>query len=522
MGCRSGSSWPPVASRCSGWCSSRRQLSEVLDVVDPVDPDDRRSVTSAVEWSYGLLSADAQRFFDRMVVGSGRGDPGGLAHLWPAGPASAMPLLSELVESSLVDADLTRRTAAVPGARGRAARATRTRRRPTSGSTPLEALRRWMQHHVDQVLELQYRRSPDASVLMRREVDNVAAALARDGDLAAVASLAAGTAVHVADQPQPELLVGCATSTAPEGNDDDDIDAAGVGRGDRGVAHRDARRRPAAPRSRPRPPRRRPSHALARQPVGAGRRPVRRGARRGRGDDGGAPRRHPCPGLRARDRRGLRGAHQPVQRPRPRPAAWVEREQALLDEVSTQDAFIAYTYGELRSATDPEAAAGGSARRSSSASRTASCSTSRSPASASPRCWFAPAGSSAAAPACADAIRTTTRLGLWPQAWTALRVTAELLVAAGEPGLAGLVLGTGDADPRATEVLAPERERQQALWDDIAARTGVAERGGDPSAAVHRSGRPRSSMPSWPSSTPSEPTPGASADAGAAPEVERS
>lgn len=448
------------------------QLAEVLDEPDPGDGSGRRSVVSAVEWSYGLLSPDARQLFDRVTVAPGGVTLAGLAHLWPGGTASAMRPLGELVESSLVVADLAAtppRYRALEVVRRVGARHLDAQQRLEA----LEALRAWMQEHVSEVLELQHTRSPEAAVLMRREVDNIAAALVPEGDREAVARLAAITAVHIADQPQPELLDRLAELESAMTGDDEASMLFALAAGTAGWITGSDRARPLLGLAH--------AHFTSGHPLlwvtcqsvvadamYAGELEVVEELAEVLLADPYAPPHGRANGVACAALLNLFLGRDQAAR------EWMARERQLLDEVVVSDGFVAYTYAEMSALDDPEEAAGWF-RRAIDLSEGRGQLFNIALAGVGLAAVLVRSGSPSAAAACADAIRTTVRLGVWPQVWTALRVTAELLVDLDEPSLAGTVLSAGDHDPRATEVLGPDRARQQQLWDAIEHRVGPGE-----------------------------------------------
>ena len=80
------------------------------------------------------------------------------------------------------------------------------------------------------------------------------------------------------------------------------------------------------------------------------------------------------------------------------------------------------------------------------------------------RCAGPPRPRPEAAAACASTITESVRIGMWPQAWTTLRLAAELLVAVGEHEAAASVLAAAAHDELASEVLEADRDRHAVLW----------------------------------------------------------
>ncbi len=169
-----------------------------------------------------------------------------------------------------------------------------------------------------------------------------------------------------------------------------------------------------------------------------------------------------------------------------RPAAerWLAGHGALLARVEAVEGFIAYTRGELAAESDPEAALAWfeqAYRQCDAQEHTYN----REVAAVGRAAVLIRLGRHAdAVPACRGLIDSLRRLGMWPQLWMALRLTAELLVALDDPEPAAVVLTAADADPLAPAVLGPERDRHTGLWARITDGLGP-----DRVAAARREGR---------------------------------
>ena len=165
-------------------------------------------------------------------------------------------------------------------------------------------------------------------------------------------------------------------------------------------------------------------------------------------------------------------------------ARWLTRAVPTLERVGQLDGFVAYTYGEVAAASEPELALG----------------------------WFEQAYRLCAAKGhfynrevagigrvavlirlgryqeatlgCRSLVENLRSVGMWPQLWIVLRLTAELLVALENPEAAAVLLAAADADALAPAVIGPDLVRREAL------RVVIADRlGGDRLAAAEEAGR---------------------------------
>jgi predicted ATPase/DNA-binding SARP family transcriptional activator len=438
------------------------QLAEALHVVTPVGGG--KDVTSAVEWSYGLLSPAARDLFDRLSVAPGGAVLEALHHLAPEGLGRATVALGELVEASLVDVDL--------GADPPRYRALEVVRRvgldhldPELRADARRRLRAWMTDHITRAEQLSLARSPLATVLFRRELANLAGALVveDDADRAGLGPLAASTSTLVYDDPQVEVLERLrALAPAPGDWSEDDAlcglaagMAAWIG-GETDVAEGLlAAALAVLPPDHPR----RWSATFAAIPnamftgeVEA----VEAMARELRADPA-------VPDWAVAVGIGCAALMRLYTGDRAAAEAWLESEADVLERGARMDGFVAFTHGEMAAETDPEAAVawyGQSALLSDAMGTTYT----REVARLGRAAVLVRQGRTAeAARACSEVIRGTARIGMWPQVWTMLRITCELLVAQGEHALALTVLAAAEHDPKASLVMGPEQERQAAV-----------------------------------------------------------
>jgi predicted ATPase/DNA-binding SARP family transcriptional activator len=445
------------------------QLAVALDVVEPAGPA-AKSVTSAVEWSYGLLSEPARDLFDRLAVAPGGVTLEALEHLSPAGVGPATAALGELVEASLVDVDL--------GADPPRYRALEVVRRVgldhLDAETRADARRRlraWMLAHVEQTAHLRMARSALSTVLFRRELANLAAALVVDGpdDRRGLGPLAVEASTLVYDDPQVEILERLRVLDPGPGPLDEDQAlcslAAGVAAWIGGETEPAERLLDAALAVLPPGHPRRWSATFAAMPnamftgdVDA----VEAMARELR-DDPTVPDWAMAVGV------GCAALMRLYTGDRPAAEAWIEREADLFARAAASDGFVAFTHAEMAAEVDPEAAVERYARA-------ARLSDALGTTYTREIAWLGRAAvlvrqgrTAEAAAAVRDVVRSTARIGMWPQVWTILRITAELLVAEGHPGLALTVLTAADHDPKASAVMGPDVERLAALADAAAA-----------------------------------------------------
>jgi hypothetical protein len=151
---------------------------------------------------------------------------------------------------------------------------------------------------------------------------------------------------------------------------------------------------------------------------------------------------------------------------------WMDREAELIAEVEPIDGFVAFTRGELMSRGDPLTAL----REFDRAYRLCDDrghTYNRQVAAVGRASVLVRLGRhDEAVAACRGLIEDLRTLGMWPQLWISLRLTAELLVALGDYETAAVILAAGAADPLAPAVLDADRERHERLWVRIAERLG--------------------------------------------------
>jgi len=444
------------------------QLAVALDVVEPAGSDGRKSVTSAVEWSYGLLSPAARDLFDRLSVAPGGVVLEALEHLTRGGAGPAAAALGELVEASLVDVDL--------GADPPRYRALEVVRRvglahlsETARADARRWLRAWMTAHVVRTEALRMARSPLSTVLFRRELANLAAAVTVDGpeDRLGLGPLAAETSTLVYDDPQVEILERLRVLDPGPGPLDEDQAlcslAAGVAAWIGGETEAAERLLAAALDVLPPGHHRRWSATFAAIPnaMFTGDVAVVEAMARELLDDPAVPDWANAVGV------GCAALMRLYTGDVAAAEAWIADQAELLERGAATDGFVAFTYGEMAAASDPDAAVEWYAR-SARLSDAMGTTYTREIARIGRAAVLVRQGRTAeAAPACREVIRATARIGMWPQVWTMLRITSELLVAQGEHELALVVLTAAEHDPKASTVMGPDLERLAGLRAEI-------------------------------------------------------
>ena len=453
----------------------RDRLERGLAVLDPAAGGDRTTALAAtVEWSYRLLAPDARALFDRLVVCRGGFGAEALDYLTPREDAAV--LLAELVDASMVVADIDSDPPRY--------RVLETMRQtglghldPEHRAEARDAHARWMQAHIEAVRGLQDLRSPEATPLFRRERVNLGEALAwlvERGAWERAGRLAAALAVELSDDPDLTLLGQLAELAAvPDGGGPDAalcLVAAGAAtwlRGEVGAAVRLA------------------STALGRLPAGHPQRWAgqwfRALSHMYAGDAGAvtadtqdllaagvAPRwvlatavcNAALMSLFTGDRRSAQ--------------AWLSDHDALLAEIGAVDGFVAYTRGELAAEVEPECALSWfelAHRRNDERGVTFN----REVAGVGRAAVLLRLGRHReAAAALRGLINALRRVGMVPQLWISLRLTAELLLELGDPRTAATLLAAADSDPLAPPVLGPDRVRLDRLWQRIGLEAGRA------------------------------------------------
>jgi predicted ATPase/DNA-binding SARP family transcriptional activator len=471
----------------------RDRLASGLDVIESVGRGTRATaLTAAVEWSYSLLDADAQALFDRLAVCQAGCGLDAVDHLAPPGGRNPAVLLAELVEASLVTTDFS-----VDPPRYRLLETIRqvglAHLSDEEQGVVRDAHAGWMQSHVDAIHRLQSVRSPDATALLRCEVANLREALSwliDSGRTAAAARLAIALCLAVTDDPHIDLLAQFHRLEAAVSH----IEPPAVVAGEACIAAAMATCLEGDATATDRLL----TQALAQLPDGHHSRWTGNllntwlgiiTGDRSRADDHAhvllSEAQAPawaranavcCAALLHHFAADARGAR-----------AWVERHEALLAEVAEVDGFVAYTQGELAAATDPESALRCFDQAYRQCDKRGHTSNRAIAAIGRAAVLIRLGRHPEAVVECRRLIGELQRMGLWPQLWIVLRLTAELLVALGDPEPAAMLLAAADADPLAPAVLRVDRERHTALWVGIgealaserleAAKTDGAARG---------------------------------------------
>ncbi len=473
----------------------RDRLAAGLDVLEPARDGNRRTaVTATVEWCYRLLDPDAQRLSDRMAVCRGGFDLEVVEALASAdagtdngGHDAANPaaLLTELVEASLVIAE--------PSATPRYRLLEVMRRVGLDHLTaPQEAQARSchataMLSAAGWIHRLQLERSSDVVALLHREVANLREALgwlAESADWDRAGRLAVLVGLAVSDHPdlsllsqlerlQPSVggsgsegaglcLIAAATAAWVRG------DAARadqlLSRGLDAVAHDHPHRWIGLL-----------VHAMSLMYSG---KPA---------DVDAAVEvilRTPAAPEFATATAVCLAALMHTYAGDPIAAArWLTRGAPTLERVGQRDGFVAYTYGELTAASEPELALGWFEQ----AYRLCAAkghSYNREVAGIGRAAVLIRLGRyQEAVLGCRSLVENLRSMGMWPQLWIALRLSAELLVALENPQAAAILLAAADADALAPAVFGPDLVRQEAL------RAVIADRLGEDRLAAEEAGR---------------------------------
>jgi hypothetical protein len=157
---------------------------------------------------------------------------------------------------------------------------------------------------------------------------------------------------------------------------------------------------------------------------------------------------------------------------------WLTTHSDLLDRVSAIDGFIAYTHGEFLAQDEPERALDLLARAQRQSIAVGQRYDGEIAAIGRMAVLIRLGRGSEAARACRTSIDRLRTSGMWPQLWTALRLTAELLVGLGDHATAALLLAAAERDPVAPAVTGPDLDRRAALWakaEDVLGPDGTAE-----------------------------------------------
>ncbi|QOV34405.1 winged helix-turn-helix domain-containing protein [Streptomyces ferrugineus] len=456
----------------------RERLSAGLDVLEPARGGDRSTaVTATVEWSRRLLDPAARDLLDRLSVCRGGFVAEAVDHLAPPGAGNPAALLAELVDASLVGCDLS--------AEPPRYRLLETVRHVCATHLPdpddaRAAHARWMAAHAEAVHRLRRDRSPVAAAAFRREAANTYQALSwlfGSGRRKEATRLGLLTVVVLAgdpDLPLVNLLRGIepAVPQPPHGPAGDDTEAVlamvvGVAAWMSGDWRTAERLLGAALDMLPdRHPYRwfGQFHHLTNR--------LFRGDVAGVEADAEALLRHGAPGWVAGSgvccaalAREFAGDHEAAER-------WLTRKEVLRTELSLVNEFVTYTRGELAAEHDPsralacfEEAIRGSDTRGNTYVREIA-------AIGRAAVLIRLGRHTEAVVACRELVESLRRLGLWPQVWMVLRLTAELLVALGDHATAAALFTASDSDSLAPAVLGTDRDRHAALWRDITDRLG--------------------------------------------------
>jgi predicted ATPase/DNA-binding SARP family transcriptional activator len=470
----------------------RDRLTSGLDVLEPVGERTRATaLTATVDWSYRLLDADTRALFDRLAVCQADFGLDAVDHLAPPGGRNPAALLAELVEASLVIPDLS-----VEPPRYRLLETIRQVGLAHLSHEEQDVVRdahaTWMQTHADAIHRLQSVRSPDATALLRREVANLREALSwliDSGRTAAAARLGIAISLAVTDDPHIELLAQFHRLEAAVSDIDSPAAVAGEARIAAAVAACLEGDATATDRLL--------TLALAQLPAGHGFRWAGNLLYTWLGiitGDRARVERHTdvlladaqAPGWAQADAVCCAALLHHFAADATGARAWVERHEALLAEVGEVDGFIAYTQGELAAATDPERALRWFDQAYCQCDERGHTSNRAIAAIGRAAVLIRLGRHPEAIGECRRLIGELQRMGLWPQLWIVLRLTAELLVGLGAPGPAAMLLAASDADSLAPAVLRVERARHAALWARIGQTLGpeqLAAAKGDGAAA---------------------------------------
>jgi predicted ATPase/DNA-binding SARP family transcriptional activator len=449
----------------------RDRLAAGLAVLEPARDGDRSTaVTATVEWSYRLLDPDSRQLLDRLSVCRGGFSLDALAHLAPPGVADPSVLLAELVDASLVSCDLT-----VDPPRYRLLETVRygCERHLTAAMEDEVRLAhaRWMRAHAEVVYARQRERSPSAAPLLRRESANLQYALGwliDTGRWSEAAQLGVLIAVATSDDPDLSLMAQLARLKAELPAVDDTAALCALAAG--GVAWMGGDRQVAEPLL---------SAAVDRLPAEHEYAWIARYFRLTNRMFGGDLR-----GVESDVRAVYQNSNAPpwavaaalcgaalvnlFSGDRPAAERWLAADETLLVELAPADGFIAYTRGEMAASPDPAAALAFFDQAFQQAEAQGH-SYSREVAAIGRAAVLIRLGRRAeAVAACRVLIDELRNLGMWPQLWMVLRLTAELLVAFDDQAPAAALLAAADADPLAPAVLADDRQRHAELWARIA------------------------------------------------------
>jgi predicted ATPase/DNA-binding SARP family transcriptional activator len=459
-----------------GLAQLRDRLAAGLDVLEPARGGNRANAVSAtVEWSCRLLDPDALALLNRLTVCRGGFSLDAVHHLAPPAATNPEALLAELVNASLIRTDL-----AQSPPRYQLLETVRHVCRGHLTPPQLEAANldhaSWCRDVASAIWRAQRERSAEATPLLRREAANLRHALSWAADRERwelTVQIGLPLAFAVSDEPDltlVDVLRGLAPADLSDLSETAALRAAASGvaawiSGEAAVADRLL------------------TTAVDALPADHDQlwlaRFIRLSNRMFTGDlvgveaDAVALRQDPnapawvvvmgvCGAALINE---YSGDHEAATR-------WMDREAELIAEVEPIDGFVAFTRGELMSRGDPLTAL----REFDRAYRLCDDrghTYNRQVAAVGRASVLVRLGRhDEAVAACRGLIEDLRTLGMWPQLWISLRLTAELLVALGDYETAAVILAAGAADPLAPAVLDADRERHERLWVRIAERLG--------------------------------------------------
>jgi len=454
-----------------GLAQLRDRLSAGLDVLEPARGGNRATAVSAtVEWSCQLLDPDALALLNRLTVCRGGFSLEAVHHLAPPGARNPEALLAELVDASLIRADLTQsppRYQLLDTVR----HVCRGHLLPPECDAANLDHAGWCRDVASTIWRALWERSAQATPLLRREAANLRHALSWSADQERwelTVQIGLPLAVAVSDEPDLALVDVLRRLAPPDLADRTETAAlraaaAGVAAWISGEAAAADRLLTAAVDALP------AEHDqlwLARFFRLANR--MFTGDLTGVEADARALRQDPnAPGwvvvmgvCGAALINEYSGEHEAAMR-------WMVREAELIAEVEPIDGFVAFTRGELMASRDPIGALGEFDR----AYRLCADrghTYNRLVAAVGRASVLVRLGRhDDAIAACRGLIEDLRKLGMWPQLCISLRLAAELLVALGGYETAAAILAAGAADPLAPAVLDADRERLRRLWVQI-------------------------------------------------------
>jgi predicted ATPase/DNA-binding SARP family transcriptional activator len=450
-----------------GIAQLREHLAAGLEVLESTHPGGRHdSVATTVEWSYRLLEPHAQVLFDRLAVCREGFPLDAVEHLAPPSRHAPPVLLAELVEASLVVADVT---ADPPRYRllepmrqvGLGHLHDRGRNAAETAHTG------WALHLATQLCRSCIQRAPAAAALLHREAANLRAALERlaaHRDWRRAGQLGTTVAMAILDTPRLDLLGPLHTLEAADSVDPVDRGrcalAAGAARWVQGTRVSAAALIEEALSLLPADDPVRWLARLVHLSLG-----MPQGERAVMADDVEALRAEPATPAWALATGVCSAALASLYHGDPEyAAAQLRAEEDLLERVAAVDGIVAYTRGELAAASNPAKALRwyeDAHRRCDQAGHVYN----REVAGIGRAAVLIRLGRTAdAARACDPLLDELRGLGMWPQVWIVLRLVAELLLAVEDAAPAAALLAAADADPSAPPVTGPDAVRREAGW----------------------------------------------------------